>query len=283
MKTIIPKKEMQGLANLYRQEGKRIAFVPTMGFLHEGHLSLIRRARKQGDIVVTSIYVNPTQFGPKEDYDVYPRDLERDRVLASDAGTDILFVPSDQEMYEPNHQTTVRVERLTRRLCGASRPWHFPGVTTIVTKLFNIVKPHIAVFGQKDAQQAIVIRRMVKDLDMDIEIDVGPIVREKDGLAMSSRNKYLSPQERAEATILYSSLQLAKEMIEKGERDANTIKEAMREMIDAVETSRIDYIEIVDTENLEPLEKLEGDVLIAVAVFFGATRLIDNILFKDIK
>ena len=185
---------------------KRIVLVPTMGYLHEGHLSLIRRARECGDIVVVSIYVNPTQFGPQEDFEQYPRDFKRDEKLAAESGTDIIFAPTNSEMYPENFQTFVQVEKVSQGLCGASRPVHFRGVATIVTKLFHIVKPHVAVFGQKDAQQSVVIKQMVVDLNMDIDIDVADIVRESDGVAMSSRNKYLSPEERKTATILYSSL-----------------------------------------------------------------------------
>ena len=280
MKIISSIQEMQAYAEGARQAGKIIALVPTMGYLHQGHLSLIRLAREHANLVITSIYVNPTQFGANEDLDSYPRDLERDQVMAGEAGTDVLFVPNDQLMYPPGYQTFVTVEKLTKRLCGRSRPTHFRGVTTVVTKLFNIVKPHIAVFGQKDAQQTIVIRRMVEDLNFDIKILEGPIIRHEDGLAMSSRNRYLSPQERAEATILYQSLRLAESMIVDGERDPKKIREAMHDLIDGIASSRIDYIEIVDTRDLEPVNVIEGEILIAIAVFIGKARLIDNIRLK---
>jgi len=281
MKTITSVREMQQTANLLRQEGKRIALVPTMGYLHEGHLSLIRRAREKADVVVTSIYVNPTQFGPKEDFTAYPRDLARDSQLAEGAGNDILFAPSDRDMYPDGYQTSVKVEKLTVGLCGVSRPTHFQGVTTIVAKLFNIVKPHIAIFGAKDAQQAMVIKRMTADLNLDIEIDVAPIVRESDGLAMSSRNAYLFPQERKEATIVYRSLLEAERRIKEGERDVPTLKRAMQEMIEAMPSSRIDYVEFVDADNLQPLERIAGDVLIVLAVYIGKTRLIDNLRWPE--
>ncbi len=277
MKTITSVREMQQTANRMREEGKRIALVPTMGYLHEGHLSLIRLAREKADVAVTSIYVNPTQFGPKEDFAAYPRDLARDSALAEGAGNDILFVPTDREMYPAGFQTIVKVEKLTAGLCGVSRPTHFQGVTTIVAKLFNIVKPHLAVFGAKDAQQAIVIKRMTADLNMDVEIAVAPIVREADGLAMSSRNAYLSPQERKEATVLYHSLVAAEQQIKEGERDVQALKRMMQSMIEAAPSSKIDYVEIVDAENLQPLAWIAGDVLIALAVYIGKTRLIDNL------
>jgi len=278
VQTIETVKEMQRLADSWRSTGIRIALVPTMGYLHEGHLSLIRKARSSADKVVVSIYVNPIQFGENEDLETYPRDLKRDAELAEDAGCDVIFAPSDAEMYPEKYLTYVTVEELTEGLCGASRPVHFRGVTTIVTKLFNIVKPHIAIFGQKDAQQAIVIKQMTRDLDFDIDIEVAPIVREPDGLALSSRNEYLSPDERRDATILYLSLRMAEEMIVSGERDAKKVQDAIREMIEAVETSNIDYIAIVDASTLKEIEEIRGEVLIALAVRFGEARLIDNII-----
>lgn len=280
MVTISSVREMQDFAQRSRQDGKRIALVPTMGFLHEGHLSLIRCAREGSDIVITSIYVNPTQFGPKEDFTAYPRDLAKDKVLAESAGTDVLFVPTDRDMYPEDHQTFVRVEGLAKGLCGASRPGHFQGVTTIVCKLLNIVRPNFAVFGAKDAQQAIVIKRMAADLNFDIEIRIASIVREKDGLAMSSRNTYLSPAERADATILYHSLQMAERLVSEGERDVISIKRSIQAMIRSVPTSKIDYVEIVTEETLDPVQVISGNILIAVAVYIGKTRLIDNIRVK---
>ena len=267
---------MQNKADEYRRDGKRIGFVPTMGYLHQGHTSLMRVAKSNADIVVTSIYVNPTQFGPNEDLASYPRDLEHDKEQAYANGTDILFVPDDSEMYQ-NPLTTVHVKEITAGLCGASRPWHFDGVTTVVTKLFNIVKPHVAVFGQKDAQQAIVVEKMARDLSMDVRIIVAPIVREADGLAMSSRNKYLNGDERRQALVLFQSLQLAARLFEQGERDTDRIRNAMRQVIQTAPDARIDYIEIVN-KNLTPVTELSGNTLIALAVYIGKTRLIDNLL-----
>jgi len=272
--------EMRSHADQLRLAGKRIGFVPTMGYLHEGHLSLVRIAKEKSDVVVMSIFVNPTQFGPAEDFDRYPRDFDRDWRLAEQAGCDILFHPSVAEMYPEGYLTYVTVEKLTTVLCGRSRPTHFRGVTTVVAKLFNLVKPHVAVFGQKDAQQALVIKRMVRDLNFDVEVIVAPIVREKDGLAMSSRNTYLTPEERRDATVLYCSLLLAKELVDKGERRAEAIKTEMRKMIEATPTAQIDYISIVDTDKLEDKDTLSGETLIALAVYFGKTRLIDNLILQ---
>ncbi len=272
--------EMQRTAEALRQEGKTIGFVPTMGYLHEGHLSLLRRARELSDISVLSIFVNPTQFAPNEDLERYPRDFARDEALARREGCDILFYPSVEEMYPKPYRTYVTVEDITRVLCGKSRPTHFRGVTTVVSKLFNIVKPHVAVFGQKDAQQAIVIKQMVRDLNFDVKIEVGPIMREPDGLALSSRNVYLSPQEREQAPLLYRSLLKAKEHIEKGERDAGRIRKVVEDVLKKATLARVDYIEIVDTRDLKPLQTLQGEVLIALAVYFGNTRLIDNIMIN---
>jgi len=280
MRVIRKIKEIKKIIDKLKREGKTIGFVPTMGYLHEGHLSLARQARKDTDIVVMSIYVNPLQFGPKEDFARYPRDLKRDINLAKSVGVDIIFAPCDKEMYPPDYVTYVEVEKLTEGLCGRFRPGHFKGVTTVVTKLFNIVKPDIAYFGQKDAQQARVIEKMVEDLNMDIKIKVMPIVREKDGLAMSSRNVYLNPEERKRATCLYSALKKAEELISQGERNARKIIAEMKKIVVKNGVSRIDYIEIVDAKNLEPLKELKGEVLIALAVWMGNTRLIDNTKIK---
>jgi pantoate--beta-alanine ligase len=280
LKTIDSIAEMQSLSRQWRLEKKRIGLVATMGYLHEGHLSLIRRCRTYADISVVSIYVNPTQFGPQEDFNNYPRDLQRDKILAEEAGADIVFTPQNIEMYPPGFASLVKVERLTEWLCGASRPDHFQGVTTVVAKLFNLVQPDVAVFGAKDYQQVTVIKRMVQDLNYPIEIKVAPIVREANGLAKSSRNMYLSQQETAEASILYSSLRFAESLIRSGERNAADIKLAMQEMIDSMEQSRIDYIEIVDPDTLESVSEITRDVVIALAVYFGKTRLIDNVLAK---
>jgi len=248
-----------------------------MGYLHRGHLSLIDAASERCDRVVTSIYVNPIQFGPSEDYQKYPRDIERDSRLAEEHGTAVLFTPPDSEIYPPDFQTSVTVEQLTRGLCGKSRPTHFRGVTTVVASLFNIVKPHIAFFGAKDAQQAIVIGRMARDLHFDVEIEVMPIVRDGDGLALSSRNDYLSPGQRRDALALSRSLFDARSAVENGERDATRLREGIENRLKAVPECRIDYVEIVNAENLEPLERIQGRVLIAAAIYIGPTRLIDNV------
>ncbi len=263
-----------------RKEGEEIGFVPTMGFLHAGHLSLVKAARKENDLVVVSIFVNPIQFGAGEDYEEYPRDLERDKDLASAEGCDLIFCPTVKEMYPPGYATFVEVEKLTQTLCGAHRPGHFRGVTTVVTKLFNIIDPDRVYFGQKDAQQALVLKRMVTDLDMDLEFKILPTVREEDGLAMSSRNKYLSPEQRKSAPVLYRSLQEAEKMIRSGARSTPPILEAMREMIARASASEIEYVEIVETSSLLPLETVRGECLVALAVRFGDTRLIDNILVE---
>jgi len=280
MKIITTVREMQTEAKKLRQAGKIIGFVPTMGYLHEGHLSLIRIARKRADVVVISIFVNPTQFGPNEDLDKYPRDIKRDEKLASETGVDIIFYPSNEEMYPERYLTYVTVEKITETLCGASRPGHFRGVTTICTKLFNIVKPHFAVFGEKDYQQAVVIKQMVRDLNLDMEIITGPIIRESDGLAMSSRNAYLSPEERQDALILNRSLKFAEEMVLKGEKRAEVIGKTVREMIEEKKSTGVDYVSVVDPDTLAPLKKIENRALIAVAVFVGDTRLIDNRIVK---
>jgi pantoate--beta-alanine ligase len=251
-----------------------------MGFLHGGHLELVRRAKRLSDTVVVSIFVNPTQFGPGEDFGRYPRDFRRDKTLLARAGADIIFYPRVRDMYPPGHATFVEVERLTNGLCGASRPGHFRGVVTVVAKLFNIVMPHVAVFGAKDAQQAFIIRRMVRDLAFDVRVVVAPTVREKDGLAMSSRNTYLTPKQRAEAPVLHRALLLARRMVKAGERSAARVKAAARRLIERESHGRIDYVEITDTEELKPVRTIKAEVLVALAVFFGRTRLIDNILVR---
>ncbi len=280
MKIVTGIDQMQMIAEKARCAGKKIGFVPTMGYLHEGHLNLIRRAGQLSQLVVVSIFVNPTQFGPQEDYQSYPGDLTRDTRLSQQAGCDILFVPSVEEMYPKGYCSYIEVKGLTQVLCGASRPGHFRGVTTVVTMLFNIVKPHLAVFGQKDAQQAIVIRRMIRDLKQNLEIVIVPTVREHDGLAMSSRNEYLTPQERAEAPVLFRALEWAGSQISAGERSAKNLIQGMTRMIEAGERAEIDYISIVDAAQLRSLEQLEGDVLIALAVTFSRARLIDNLLIR---
>jgi len=278
MRTIKTIKEMKGIVKDLKKKGKTIGFVPTMGYLHEGHLSLIRESVKRSDKTVVSVFVNPTQFSPGEDYDRYPRDIERDRKLLEIEKVDYLFYPSVEEMYPEGYKTYVETVDLQDKLCGRSRPGHFRGVCTVVLKLFNIVQPDIAFFGQKDAQQAIIIKRMVKDLNLDIKIEVMPIIREEDGLAMSSRNTYLNPEERKQATVLYRSLQLAEELIEKGERNSELIISKMRELIEAEPSARIDYVEIVDLEELNPIKEIKDKALIALAVYIGNTRLIDNMI-----
>jgi pantoate--beta-alanine ligase len=277
MKVFNTIKEMRELLDTHRSNGKSIGLVPTMGYLHEGHISLLNKSVSENDITVLSIYVNPTQFGPTEDLDSYPRDIENDKRLAENAGVDIVFIPSDSIMYLENHFTYVNVNNLTANLCGSSRPTHFQGVTTIVTKLFNIIQPKKAYFGQKDAQQALVINRMVKDLNIPVEIITCPIIREKDGLAMSSRNKYLNQEERGQATILFQSLQMAKNIIIDGERSAYIVKSSIQQSINSKSLAKIDYISIVSENTLEDIDNIEGNTLIAIAVRFGNTRLIDNL------
>jgi pantoate--beta-alanine ligase len=278
MRVISSIKDMQGMAEELRLGGKRVGVVPTMGFLHDGHLSLIRAAREKCDVVIVTIFVNPTQFGPSEDFERYPRDLEHDRRLAENSGCDILFTPETSEMYPERHLTSVEVEGLSKILEGKSRPTHFRGVTTVVTKLFNITKPHLAVFGQKDAQQAVIIRQMVRDLNFDIEVLLMPIVRESDGLAMSSRNVYFSPKARADALVLRRALVLAEGMIHSGERGTETIKHNMERLISEEKNAEADYVAIVDANTLEELSTLESGrrTLIALAVRIESTRLIDN-------
>ncbi|KPK42055.1 MAG: pantoate--beta-alanine ligase [Omnitrophica WOR_2 bacterium SM23_29] len=280
MKLIRSIREIQDVLIRERKKGKSIGFIPTMGYLHEGHLSLIRRGRRETDIVVVSIFVNPTQFGPRGDYRRYPRNLRRDLKLCGEEGVDYVFSPSVKSIYPKGYSTYVSVEGLTENLCGKFRPGHFKGVTTVVTKLFNIVKPDVAYFGQKDAQQAIVIRRMTDDLNMNIKIKVLPIIRENDGLAMSSRNNYLSYDERQAASTLYRSLQLARDLIKLGKKDTAYIIAQMRKMLTSVAT-KIDYISIVDSKTLKNVKTIKGKVLIALAVWVGRTRLIDNIVVRS--
>jgi pantoate--beta-alanine ligase len=266
---------MKQLARSIKKKGLTIGFVPTMGYLHEGHLSLVRIARVKTDFVVVSIFVNPTQFGPREDLAHYPRDLGRDQRLLRRENVDVIFMPKENDMYPRSHDTAVHVERLSRLLCGLSRPHHFRGVTTVVLKLFNIIQPDIAVFGRKDFQQAVIIRRMVADLDLDVKIITGPIVREKGGLAMSSRNTYLTSAQRKNATILYAALKYARSAYRSGIRDAQKIKSRMAQMIEE-KKGTIDYIEIVHKDTLMPEKRLQKNTLIALAVYFGKTRLLDN-------
>jgi pantoate--beta-alanine ligase len=254
-----------------------VGFVPTMGYLHEGHLALVKQARVENSAVIVSIYVNPTQFGPREDFGAYPRDLDRDLELLRGEGVDIVFVPSDDEMYPPEFSSRVDIEKVTERLEGASRSGHFRGVATVVAKLFNIVQPTKAYFGQKDAQQAVVIKRMVADLNVGIEVVVVPTVRESGGLAMSSRNIYLSPRERQAATILFKALTLARQLHQDGEKDAGKIRRQMTSFIQEEPLARIDYVSIADSETLEELDLIDRPALASLAVMIGETRLIDNV------
>lgn len=264
-----------------KRQGLSIGFVPTMGYLHEGHLSLVRESRKTTDKTVVSIFVNPTQFGPQEDFQDYPRDLKRDIALLEELGVNYVFAPTVEEMYPSGYKTYVEVTQLQDKLCGRSRPGHFRGVCTIVLKLFNIIQPDWAFFGQKDAQQAIIIKKMVNDLNLEIKFKVLPIVRDKDGLALSSRNTYLSPEQRQAALVLYQSLQLAQRLFSEGERKTSVIKQAMAELIRQEPLAKIDYVEIVEMENFEEISFISDKALVALAVFIGPIRLIDNIILSE--
>ncbi|MBI2988746.1 MAG: pantoate--beta-alanine ligase [Deltaproteobacteria bacterium] len=276
MRLILHIREMQSWSEAERRAGKRVALVPTMGFLHEGHLSLVREGSGRADRVIASLFVNPKQFAPNEDYRNYPRDFERDRALLEREGVDILFHPSAEEMYREGHHTHVEVEKLDRFLCGAFRPGHFRGVTTVVAKLLNIVRPHVAIFGTKDYQQLQIIRRMVEDLNFDIEIVGQPIVREKDGLAMSSRNAYLSAPERQAALCLHRSLKKAESLVRHGEREGGRILSAVKEELEKEPLARIEYVSLCDPRSLEELESIRDQALLALAVWVGRARLIDN-------
>lgn len=283
MRIIQSIKEMSTFSQELHRRGKTIGFVPTMGALHKGHLSLIRRAHKENDIVAVSIFVNPLQFGPKEDYRRYPRNLRLDAQLCKRAGADVIFSPRAQQMYPGNYKTYVMVEGLSDILCGKFRPGHFKGVATVVAKLFNIVNPDTAYFGQKDAQQAIIIKKLVSDLNIPVQIKVMPTVRERDGLAMSSRNIYLNKDERGDAKVLYQSLILAKNLIRQGETAPLFVIRKIRELIHKKKSASIQYISIVDAKDLQPVEKIRGKVLIALSVWIGKTRLIDNIIINTSK
>lgn len=272
--------EMQNKMKTIKTQYKSVGFIPTMGYLHSGHKSLIDRARNENELVVVSIFVNPTQFGPSEDLEKYPRNEKGDLELCANAGCNIVFIPTPEDMYRSNYNTYVDVFGLTEGLCGASRPIHFRGVCTVVLKLFNLVKPDNAYFGQKDAQQLAVIKRMALDLNVGVNIIGCPIVRELDGLAMSSRNVYLSVEERAQALVLSKSLKKAQEMLENGITDVLTMKEEMIKIIQNAESSNIDYVEFVDSLTLKPVTKIVGEVLIALAVKIGKTRLIDNMVVE---
>lgn len=274
MRIIHDPEELQTLALQVKRTGKRIGLVPTMGFLHEGHLSLIDEAKKQSDFVIVSIFVNPVQFGPNEDLDKYPRDFERDRVLCEEHGADVIFAPAPEAMYAPDRSVWVEETQLSRGLCGALRPGHFRGVTTVVAKLFLLSQPDVAVFGQKDAQQALVIRRMVRDLNFPIRIITAPLVRDTDQVALSSRNKYLSPEERERARVLSRSLFAA----QRGELDAAGVRKAIAEAAD-----KVDYVVWLDADTLEEPTADTREILVAVAAYFGTTRLIDNVLIQEKK
>jgi len=269
---------MKNIARGLKRQGKRIGLVPTMGYLHEGHLSLVRECLEMVDSTVVSVFVNPTQFGPNEDFKQYPRDLERDSEILKKEGVDYLFSPDAGQIYPQGFKTYVEVNDLQDKLCGRSRIGHFRGVCTVVLKLFNILNPDLAFFGQKDAQQAIILKKMAQDLNLDVKIEILPIVREEDGLALSSRNEYLNPEQRMEALSLSRSLREAQQMIDKGERDTTLLKKKMQDIIKSASLTSIDYIEIVDMENLDPLPRIEKRALIAIAVYVGKVRLIDNVI-----
>lgn len=280
MKIVTTVKEVREQIKEWRKEGFSIGFVPTMGYLHEGHKSLIDKAVEENDKVVVSVFVNPIQFGPKEDLATYPRDLERDALICENAGADVIFHPEPEEMYFDDFCTFVDMENLTKGLCGKTRPTHFRGVCTVVSKLFNIVTPDKAYFGQKDAQQLAVIRRMVRDLNFDIDIVGCPIIREDDGLARSSRNTYLSKEERKAAVILHKGLEKGEQLVRGGEKNGNVIVKEIADTIASEPLAKIDYVEMVDFETLEPIQTVEGAVLAAVAVYIGKTRLIDNFVVE---
>lgn len=279
MKIVSTIKEVREYVNTWKKEGNTVGFVPTMGYLHEGHMSLVDAAG-ENDKVVVSIFVNPMQFGPNEDLASYPRDLERDAKMCEEHGVDLIFHPTPEEMYGDNFYSYVDMNTLTEELCGLTRPVHFRGVCTVVTKLFNIVTPDKAYFGQKDAQQLAIIKRMVKDLNMPLEIVGCPIVREEDGLAKSSRNTYLSPEERKAALVLSRSIFLGKALAEQGERDAKKIVAAMTAEIEKEPLAKIDYVKIVAMDDMQQVETINGSILVAIAVYIGKTRLIDNFIIE---
>ncbi|NOR52853.1 MAG: pantoate--beta-alanine ligase [Candidatus Aminicenantes bacterium] len=276
MKTLTRVIQMKEEIRDMRSQGKTIGFVPTMGYLHEGHLNLIRESLRKTDVTVVSIFVNPAQFGPGEDFAQYPRNLERDSEILKNEGVDCLFVPGPEEMFHKGHNTYVDVYDLKDKLCGRSRPIHFRGVCTVVLKLFNIVGPDVSYFGQKDAQQAIILKRMVEDLNLDVKIDVLPIAREEDGLALSSRNEYLNKEERKAALVLSKGLKEAQMMVEKGEEKSEAIIDRVKEMISQEPLVKMDYVEIVAMDNLDPVVRVEKETLAVLAVFVGKSRLVDN-------
>ena len=277
MKLIKTLDRMQKLSARLKREGHKIAFVPTMGALHEGHLALVKRAKKAGDIVIVSIYVNPAQFGPTEDLAKYPRTFKDDRQKLSNLKVDYLFCPTNDIMYPEGYETYIQVEKMSTVLEGKFRPVFFRGVVTIVTKLFNIVQPDVAIFGQKDYQQSVIVRKLVKDLNIPVKIIVAPTVREESGLAMSSRNRYFNAEQKKRAGVLYRSLQMAKYMIDNGKRNSDTIRKEMRKVINQTPGTRIEYIEMTDNDSLKPLSRLSGKFTISLAVWLDDVRLIDNI------
>ncbi len=280
MKIVKTIEEVRNIISQWRAEGMSVGLVPTMGFLHEGHKSLIDRAVSENDRVVVSDFVNPTQFGPNEDLEAYPRDINHDAELCEKAGAALIFNPEPSEMYYDDCEAYVNINSLSDELCGKSRPIHFKGVCTVVSKLFNIVKPDRAYFGQKDAQQLAIIKRMVRDLNFDVQIVGCPIIREADGLAKSSRNTYLSSEERKAALILSKAVKLGEDMAKNGENDAEKIVSKMKELINTEPMARIDYVEAVDAISIKPVKKMDGAVLVAMAVYIGKTRLIDNFIFE---
>lgn len=282
MKIVDSVARMSTLAKILKKDGKTIGLVPTMGYLHEGHLSLANVAKKHTDIVVMSIFVNPIQFGPKEDFEKYPRDLKHDEDLARSAGVDVLFNPSAKEMYPEGYSTFINVEGLSDVMCGASRPGHFKGVATVVAKLFGIVKPDMAYFGQKDAQQAVIIKNMVEDLNMGIEIKVMPVIREIGGLAMSSRNAYLSEEERDDAQVLHRSLEHAERLVRQGERNSKKIMSEIKNLIKDKPSVVIEYVSMVNAGDLKDIDTITRETLIAVAAYVGRTRLIDNVIVNPV-
>ena len=272
--------DMQHWSEAARLAGKKIAFVPTMGFLHAGHLSLVHEGKKRGDVVVVSIFVNPIQFNQQSDFATYPRDFERDQRLLEEVGTDVLFIPTALEMYPAGFQAAVEVDKVSQPLCGAFRPGHFRGVTTVVAKLFHVVKPHVALFGEKDFQQCVVIKRMVRDLNFDLDIVAMPTVREPDGLAMSSRNARLSPAERQTSLCLSKALNTAQELVTQGERCSATLLQTVRELIERTGSVRLEYASLCHPETLEDVSEVSGPTLLALAAWIGDVRLIDNRILK---
>lgn len=272
--------QLRQILHKVRSKGQTIGFVPTMGYFHEGHLALMREAKKDNDICVVSIYVNPAQFAPKEDFKKYPRDLKRDSSMAKKENVDILFVPSDNTVYPQSYLTYIDVKKISHSLCGRFRPGHFRGVATVVVKLLNMVRPDVMYLGQKDAQQVVVLKAMVRDLNFPVDVKVVDTVREADGLAMSSRNKYLNPLQRRQAAVLYQALRKASQMVKAGERSTAKVKAMMKAMIRKNSSGKIQYVECVNADTLEKLKSFQGHILIALAVFFGDTRVIDNVLLR---